>query len=188
MLKRRTNRENFQPRHPGFFTLGELGVWLGISRNSVGDVAERFGLHAIDGRYPEAEVYRKILGIDPRDDQDRERLRRPLEGAGWLSRKTGVPASTARAKVRNGTFGYPHGVQLSGVSEGGAEPRSRRWIPCVIEALSEGKEPPEFVRVIYEPTDAPAEIPEKVRSYGAVNNIFAQIARRNDQVAPRRPE
>ncbi|GGC24175.1 hypothetical protein GCM10011363_45840 [Marivita lacus] len=93
MKKRKTSREDFQPRHPGFVTRGELVIWLGVSRNSGGGIAERFGLRAIEGRFPEAEIYRKILGIDPRDEQDRACLRRPLEGAGWLSRRTGVPAS-----------------------------------------------------------------------------------------------
>ena len=69
MPKRKTNRENFKPRDPGFFTPGELGTWLGISRNSVADIAERCGLRAIEGRFPEAEVCRKILGIDPRESR-----------------------------------------------------------------------------------------------------------------------
>ncbi len=184
MPKRKTNRENFQLRRPGFFTAAELGTWLAVSRNSVVDIAERFGLRAIDRRFPEAEVYRKILGIDPRDEQDRARLRRPLEGVGWLSRRTAVPASTIRAKVRDGTFGYPLGVQLSEPSHNGVEPRSRRWIPCIIDALAEGMEPPAFEQVTSETTEAPAGMCEDSDGSAVPNNVFARIACSNNQVAP----
>ncbi|MGR3454604.1 hypothetical protein [Pseudooceanicola sp.] len=184
MPKRKTTRENFRPRDPGFLSPGELGTWLGVSRNSVADIAERFGLHSIEGRFPEAEVFRKILGIDPRDEQDRVRLRRPLEGARWLSRRTGVPASTVRAKIRKGTFGYPLGVQLSETSDDGAEPRSRRWLPCVIDAIAEGKAPPDFEQVTTEMTQGPAEMRGISGDPGAPNNVFARIARGNDQGAP----
>lgn len=183
MKKRKTNHENFQPRHPGFFTLAELGIWLGVSRNSVADIAMRFGIRAIEGRFPETAVYRKILGIDPRDDQDREQLRRPLASVRWLSRKTGVPASTIRARVRTGKFGYPLGVQLSEPSEGGAKPRSRRWIPCVIDALAEGKEPPNFVVIVGKPAKVSAEIRTDADDPSVSNNVFARIAHSNDQAA-----
>lgn len=184
MPRQKTTREEFKLRAPGFFAPGELGTWLGVSRNSVAEIAERFGLRAIEGRYPEAEVYRKILGIEPRDDQDRDLLRRPLEGTGWLSRKTGVPASTVRAKVRKGTFAYPLGVQLSETSEGGAEPRSRRWIPCLIESLAEGMALPDFVQVARKTDERPVERSGNSGGSGRPNNVFAQIARGDAQGAP----
>lgn len=184
MLRHKTTREEFKLRDPGFFALGELGIWLGVSRNSVAEIAERFGLCAMEGRYPEAEVYRKILGIEPRDDQDRDLLRRPLEGSGWLSRKTGVPASTIRAKVRKGTFAYPLGVQLSETSDGGAKPRSRRWIPCVIEPLAEGKAPPDFAKDAHKTAERPEEMSGSSDGSGRPNNVFARIAHGNAQCAP----
>ena len=186
MPRRKTNRSAFTPREPGFFAQSELATWLGVSRNSVADIADRFGLRPLEGRFPEAEVYRKILRIDPRDDHDRDCLRRPLEGSGWLSRTTGVPASSIRSRVRNGSFDYPLGVQLSETSEGGAEPRSRRWIACVIEALADGREPPSFAQVGGEPTATPREMPGCADGSGAPNNVFARIARGNDSAAPQR--
>ena len=184
MPRQKTTREEFKLRAPGFFAPGELGTWLRVSRNSVAEIAKRFGLRPIEGRYSEAEVYRKILGIELRDDQDRELLRRPLEGTGWLSRKTGVPASTVRAKVSKGTFAYPLGVQLSETSKGGAEPRSRRWIPCLIEPLVEGRVPPDFVQVACKSDERPVEMPGNSGGSRQTNNVFAQIARGNAQFAP----
>lgn len=178
------SKQAFKQRRPGFYTATELGDWLGVSRNSVPEIAERFGLKRSEGNYPEADVWRKILGIDPRHEADRELLRRPLAASEWVARKTGTPPSTLRSKVKQGTFEYPLGVQLGEASDDRGAPRSRRWIPCIIDALSDGRQPPDFREV--RPlgvASTPAEEAQTGPENSPANNAFARIASSNDDDA-----
>lgn len=178
MPKRKTDRQNFKQRKQGFFDQSELAAWLGVSPNSVPRIAKRFNLTDLDGSYPEAAVWRKVLGIIPRHEDDRALLRRPLKCSAWFAIKTGLPRSTIRRKIRAGTLEYPVGVQLAVESEGGFAPRSRRWIPSIIEAMAQGKAPPAFDQVETENAGLPlgpagdVELPPP-----PAINVFEQIVR-----------
>ncbi|WP_206742596.1 hypothetical protein [Leisingera sp. ANG-S3] len=176
MPERKTDRRDFKQRKKGFFSKTELAVWLGVSRNSVTAIAKRFGLREIESLFPEADVWRKILGVDPRCEEDRVLLRRPLQDSTWFARQTGIPPSTIRAKIREGTLEYPHGVQLSEESEAGGAPRSRRWVACVIEGLADGKTAPAFSPAVsVNALSAPVQdgVGEAAQASGL--NVFAQI-------------
>ncbi|MFZ3584857.1 hypothetical protein ACOI1H_22290 [Loktanella sp. DJP18] len=184
MTKNTKRWQEFKQKRPGFYSGKELAIWLGVSRNSIPDVAERFRITSIEGLYPEADVWRRILMISPRHEDDRRLLRKPLQGSVWLARRTGVPSSTVRAKIRKGTFEYPRGVQLSEAKEDGGPPRSRRWIPCIIEALADGRQPPEFEYV--ERVDASCFFEKngaKKPVHLIANNVFAQIVHDKAEIA-----
>lgn len=184
MTKTIKSRQEFKQKRLGFYSCKELAIWLGVSRNSIDEIALRFRLTAIEGLYPEANVWRKIFSINPRHEDDRRILRDPLQGSGWVARRIGVPSSTVRAKIRKGTFEYPTGVQLADPQSGGGSPRSRRWIPCIIEALADGSEPPDFEYIEHGDPTFPLEnnsAREPIR--GPTNNVFKQIAVGNAEVA-----
>jgi hypothetical protein len=164
-------------KRPGFFTRSELSRWLGASRNSVQEIARRFNIRSIEGLYPEDEIFRKVLGIAVNGDAERALLRVPLKNARWVSRETGVPGSTLRRKVREGSFAYTCGIQLGAVSTDGCAARSRRWIPCIVQALARGEEPPHF-------TPAVAQSFETERG----NNPLADLIACSARSAPHRPE
>ncbi|WP_271881329.1 hypothetical protein [Phaeobacter italicus] len=188
MPERKKERRDFKQRRKGFFSKTELAEWLGVSRNSVAGIAERFGIREIENLFPEADVWRKILGIDPRHEEDRVLLRRPLRDGTWFARQTGIPQSTIRAKIREGTLEYPHGVQLSEESEAGGAPRSRRWIACVIEALADGKTAPAFSPAVSVKTPSALGKDgggEAAQAPGL--NVFAQILHRNADGASQEP-
>ncbi|UWQ48973.1 hypothetical protein K3720_13725 [Leisingera caerulea] len=180
MPKRKTDRRAFKQRRKGFFSKTELSEWLGVSRNSVAGIAKRFGLREIESLFPEADVWRKILGVEPRHEEDRVLLRRPLQDSTWFARQTGIPPSTIRAKIREGTLEYPHGVQLSEESEAGGPPRSRRWVACVIEALADGKTAPAFSPAVsVNAPSAPVQDGGGEAAQASGLNVFAQIVHGN---------
>ncbi|WP_154665098.1 hypothetical protein [Leisingera daeponensis] len=184
MPKRKTDRRAFKQRRKGFFSKTELAEWLGVSRNSVAAIGERFGIREIENLFPEADVWRKILGIDPRHEEDRVLLRRPLQDSTWFASQTGIPPSTIRAKIREGTLEYPHGVQLSEESEAGGPPRSRRWVACVIEALADGKTAPAFSPAVsVNAPSAPVQDGGGEAAQASRLNVFAQIVHGNAEGA-----
>ncbi|WP_146681611.1 hypothetical protein [Thioclava sp. F28-4] len=136
-------RDPITPAKPAGFNTQELRLYLGVGRNSVTDITQRFGIDKIHGLYPECNIWRQLFGIAPSDEVAKAQLREPLADIAWVSRMTGVPLSTLRNSLRNRQWRYDYGVQL-GQDDGEAYPRLRRWIPALIRAQAIGSPAPSF--------------------------------------------
>ena len=121
----------------GWFTRRELQEYLGVGKNAVPGIADRFKLTCIDGSYDEREVWRRLLGLEPVGDPGVHLLRMGLRDIHWVAGLLGKATSTVRNEISSGTFPYGHGVQLGTRTEG-QEPRLRRWCAPVLDAELRG--------------------------------------------------
>ena len=85
----------------GRFTRRELQEYLGVGRNAVPGIADRFKLACIDGSHDEREVWRRLLGLEAVGDTG-------VISCGWAQATfTGFPASSARPHRQSGTSSRP---------------------------------------------------------------------------------
>lgn len=185
------------PKTSGLLSSQELGQYLSVGRNEIPGIAQRFSLMRLEGHFPERDVWRKILGVEPEDDDAVALLRTQLQDINWVAARIGRAASSVRRRVQNGTFDYPYGVQLGDVSKDGPKPRLRRWLPAVIIATKLGDEIAGLRAVEARETDPSAAADEggnsdanthEAQSKPTQNNVFSRIAQDNDQSAGHRAE
>jgi len=130
-------RQPIIPAKPAGLSTEELRRYLGVGRNAVSGIAQRFGIEKVHGLYPEPVVWRQLFGFAPDDDAARALLREPLTDINWVAWLTGHPHSTISAALREDRWRYDCGVQL-GEAAGTMHPRSRRWLPCLLRAQITG--------------------------------------------------
>lgn len=136
-------RKPIIPASPAGLSTDELRRYLGVGRNNVSAIAQRFGIENLHGIYPESVVWRQLFGLTPDDDAARAALREPLADINWVSCATGVARSTIRDHLRSGTWQYDRGVQLG--DDGKTQvPRLRRWIPALIRSRRFASPVPDF--------------------------------------------
>lgn len=133
------------PETPGFLTSSELQFYLQVGKNEVAAIARRFDIPKREGRFREADVWRQLLELAPASDDAVSLLRVQLQDINWVADRLGRAASTIRDRIRNGSFGYPCGVQLGGGRV--RTPRLRRWLPGHFEAALTGRELTDLRRV-----------------------------------------
>lgn len=147
--------EDAQPlklRFPLMMTVAELACWSNVSRNSVGRLVSHFGLRETTGhtrhqKYPIVDVMRLVLDIDIQSNAEIDLLLRPLAGAAWVSRQTGVSPSTLSARALQGDDGSSlRAISLFPPAPGGGASRARRWIPAEVDAHVRGDAMP-FKRI-----------------------------------------
>lgn len=126
--------QTIEPKTPGLLTRQELASYLQVDYDAVPDIARRFGLTTVEDHFPERAVWRQVLGLEPIDEAAADLLRQQLQDIGWVSRRVGKATSTIRDKIRAGTFQYSPGVQLGAVVADRPAPRTRRFVPALIEA------------------------------------------------------
>ena len=130
-------------RTPGVMTTAELAAWLQIGKNSVPQLAARFGIREITGnaknhRFPVHNVLRKILGVTPQTPEDLQSLLVPLQKVSWVSLMTGLSVSAISANVCEKRGAPPAPIELTVTGQDQAPARGRRWIPAQIEAHLRG--------------------------------------------------
>lgn len=184
-----------KPLKPGLLNPEELTDYLNVGRNDVPAIARRFGLLVLEGLYVETVIWRQIHGLEPADDEAADLLRHQLQGIRWVAGRVGRAPSTIRNRIRAGTFNYPCGVQLGHDAPDRRAPRTRRWLPEVIEAARAGRPLQQLrsVKPIPVETDLPAASRPSCRrekeagedcSDPDQNNILAQIV--GDNARPSR--
>ncbi|MBB05140.1 MAG: hypothetical protein CML03_06425 [Pseudooceanicola sp.] len=136
----------------------ELKLYLGVGRNSVAEIARRFGVEKMHGIYPEKVLWRQLFGVLPADDSTRSLLRESLVDINWVRKVTGVTNSTIRDNLRTGRWQYDRGVQL-GDADAEQAPRMRRWLPALIRTRVLGSPVPSFEIVEPVPVPAPGSNP-----------------------------
>jgi hypothetical protein len=67
-----------QQAEAGWFTRRELQAYLGVGKNAVGAISDRFGLTDVEGCFDERDVWRRILHLEPVHDHSAHLLRIPL--------------------------------------------------------------------------------------------------------------
>ena len=180
-------------KHPIIESLAEdlltrdhLRKYLGVGRNRIPEILERFELHPVEGKFPIRAVWRQILWIEPVDAEQEALLREHLRPTGWVAAQVRRGHSTVRTKLREHRFEYPEPAVDLGDPD--ADSRSKRWIPAQIRAATLGDDVPRF------PVAAPHRALE-ARLYLAgtvtnpdgptcVNNAFARILHDNARLSP----
>ncbi|WP_127902401.1 hypothetical protein [Solirhodobacter olei] len=185
---------SIQPKTPGLLTREECAKFLNVGHNEISGIMRRFEVPALEGLYPERAIWKRILGVEPRDEPAMQALRLQLQDINWMVKTIGESASSIRRKIAAGTFDWPTGIQLGCLRADRKPPRLRRWMPRVVLARRDAvdltslqfledvmADAPEAeagdvqsarISDAY-PTDQDREDPE--------NNVFAQIVRDNAQ-------
>ena len=145
------------PHSSAGLTTEELRRYLGVGRNTITPVAQRFGIEKLHGVYPEYVVWRQLFGVVADNDAAQAALREPLADLNWLSNATGVPSSTIRDHLRRGNWQYDNGIQL-GDETMPSPPRLRRWLPALIRSDLCGIPLPQFTRI--QPRPVPLNSPD----------------------------
>lgn len=173
------------PKTPGLLTRQELADLMNVGINEVPRLLDRFHLTPIEARFPVRSVWRQVLGVEPRDEDEAALLMEQLQPITWVAAQVGKASSTVRSKLSEGTFEYPGPIADLGDAQ--KTSRSRRWLPAQIRAARRGDPVPVFraveplrpdARATAEPASEPA--PE------AVNNAFAEILRLNAEKSRQR--
>jgi hypothetical protein len=123
----------------GWFTRSELQAYLGVGKNTVGAISDRFGLTDVEGCFDERDVWRRILHLEPVHNHGAHLLRIPLRDIRWVAGQLGKASSTIRNEIARGAFPFGSGVQLGALNSDGC-PRLRRW--CAAVFLMERREIP----------------------------------------------
>jgi hypothetical protein len=126
-----------QQTEAGWFNRRERQVYLGIGKNTVTAIADRFGLTCVDGCFDEPDVWRRLLDLEPVHDHGIHLLRMPLRDIHWVGAQPGEAASTTRNEISRGAFPFGSGVQLGALAADGG-PRLRRWCAPVFDAERRG--------------------------------------------------
>ena len=126
-----------QQTEAGWFTRRELQGYLGVGKNAVAAIADRFGLVSVDGCFDERDVWRRILNLQPVHDHGADLLRIPLRDIHWVAGQLVKASSTIRNEIARGTFQFDSGVQLGALDADGG-PRLRRWCAPVFDAERRG--------------------------------------------------
>jgi hypothetical protein len=122
-----------QQAEAGWFNRRELQQYLGVGKNAVAAIADRFGLNCIDGSYDERDVWRRILDLEPVHDHGVHLLRMPLRDIHWIAGRVGKAPSTVRNEIASGAFRFGRGVQIA-ATDTGRDARTRRWCEPVFNA------------------------------------------------------
>jgi hypothetical protein len=126
-----------QQAEAGWFTRRELQAYLGVGKNAVAAIADRFGLTEVEGCFDERDVWRRILHLAPVHEHGAYLLRIPLRDLHWVAGQLGKASSTIRNEIARGTFPFDSGVQLGALDADGG-PRLRRWCAPVFDAERRG--------------------------------------------------
>jgi hypothetical protein len=126
-----------QQAEAGWFTRSELQAYLGVGKNAVAAIADRFSLTDVERSFDERDVWRRILQLEPVHDHGAHLLRIPLRDIHWVAGQVGKASSTIRNEIARGVFPFGSGVQL-GALDAEAGPRLRRWCAPVFEAECRG--------------------------------------------------
>jgi hypothetical protein len=122
-----------QQAEAGWFSRRELRAYLGVGKNAVRAIADRFGLTDVEGCFDERDVWRRILHLEPVHDRGAHLLRIPLRDIRWVAGQLGKASSTIRNEIARGAFPFGSGVQLGALNADGG-PRLRRWCAPVFHA------------------------------------------------------
>jgi hypothetical protein len=125
-----------QQAEAGWFSRRELQDYLGVGKNALTAIAERFGLTNVDGCFDERDVWRRLLDLEPMHNHGVELLRIPLRDIDWIAGQLGKASSTVRNEISRGSFPFGCGVQLGDLSK--HSPRTRRWCAPVFNAERRG--------------------------------------------------
>lgn len=127
------------------------------TRAEIDQIMAQFGVAPVGGRWPRARVWAGLFGVRPVTDDDVAALSEVLWPIGRVASETGIPSSTIRKRVVDGTFAYSAPIQLR--EDRVAPARSRRWIPARVRAPLSAQPRP-----LYLPADPPADLlPPAVR-------------------------
>lgn len=175
------------PATPGLLTRSEFADWLNVGINEIPRLLGQFCLAPIEGRIPVRSVFRQVMKIEPRDDDEVAVLMEQLQPASWVAAQIGKGRSTVRTKLATGAFEYPGPIADLGAPE--KRSRSRRWLPAQIRAARNGDPIPTFERVeALRDAAGTATQPAPEVAADAANNVFAQIVRLNDSIPRQRPK
>lgn len=126
-----------QQAEAGWFTRRELKAYLGVGKNAVAAIADRFSLTDVEGYFDERDVWRRILHLEPVHDRGAHLLRIPLRDIRRVAGQLGKAPSTIRNKIARGAFPFGSGVQL-GALNADCGPRLRRWCAPLLDAERRG--------------------------------------------------
>jgi hypothetical protein len=126
-----------QQAEAGWFNRRELQQYLGVGKNAVAAIADRFALTCIDGSYDERDVWLRVLDLEPVHDHGVQLLRVPLRDIHWVAGRVKKAPSTVRNEISRGAFRFGCGVQL-GATDTAGHARSRRWCGPVFDAELSG--------------------------------------------------
>jgi hypothetical protein len=171
-----------EPRTPGLLSRRELQDYLNVGKNALPGIEARFNLAPVENHFPWRTIWRQVLRLEPADDEDALLLREQLQPIDWVARRIGGSPSSVRAKLRDGSFGYPWPVVDLGAAD--VVSRSRRWIPAQIRAAILGDPAPSFTSVEPiprdpEPTAGPRDARQAGGGIASSDNAFARMVRNN---------
>jgi hypothetical protein len=126
-----------QQAEAGWFTRRELQAYLGVGKNAVAAIVDRFDLTDVEGCFDDRDVWRRILHLEPVHDHGAHLLRIPLRDLHWVASQLGKASSTIRNEIARGVFPFGAGVQL-GALDADSGPRLRRWCAPVFDAERRG--------------------------------------------------
>jgi hypothetical protein len=171
-----------EPTTPGLLSQRELQDYLNVGKNALPGIVERFDLAPVENHFPWRTIWRQILRLEPADEEEAMLLREQLQPIDRVAGMIGRSRSCVRAKLRDGTFGYPGPVADLGAAD--VVSRSRRWLPAQIRAAILGEAVPLFTAVEPIPrapmtAGRPVDAEPAAGGVAPSNNAFARMVQNN---------